>query len=149
MQSNDTFKLKGSLELTLKKANGDVEVRRKDNIIVNAGFDFISDAIGRATGRPAVMSHIAVGTGTTAPAASQTALVTEISRLAATYAHTAGTKVFTFTATFAAGVATGAITEAGVFNASSAGTMLDRVTFAVVNKGSDDTLTATFTFTMS
>ena len=34
-------------------------------------------------------------------------------------------------------------------NASSAGTMLDRVTFAVINKGSDDSLTQTFTFTMS
>jgi hypothetical protein len=76
-------------------------------------------------------------------------LVTELTRQAATYAHTAGTKVFTLTATFAAGIATGAITEAGVLNAPSAGTMLDRVVFAVINKGADDTLTATFQFTLS
>lgn len=149
MQSNDKLKMIGSLTLMLEKSNGEVEVTHRDNIIVNGGFDLISDAIGRATGRPAVISHIAVGTGTTAEAATQTALVTEISRIAATYAHTAGTKVFTMTATFAAGVATGAITEAGVFNAASAGTMLDRVVFPVVNKGADDTLTAVFTFTLS
>lgn len=149
MQSIDKFKMIGSLTLMLEKSNGEVEVTHRDNIIVNGGFDLIADAIGRATGRPAVISHIAVGTGTTAEAATQTALVTEISRIAATYAHTAGTKVFTMTATFNAGVATGAITEAGVFNAASAGTMLDRVVFPVVNKGADDTLTAVFTFTLS
>ncbi len=42
-----------------------------------------------------------------------------------------------------------AITEAGVFNAASAGSMFDRVVFPVVNKGADDSLTAVFTFTMS
>ena len=96
-----------------------------------------------------MISHIAVGTGTTAPAAAQTALVTESARVAATYAHTAGTKVFTMVATFPAGTATAALTEAGIFNAASAGTMLDRVTFAVINKGAADTLTVTFTFTLS
>ena len=49
-----------------------------------------------------------------------TALVTELSRLAATYAHAPGTKVFTITATFGKGVATGAITEAAVLNAAVA-----------------------------
>lgn len=150
MQSNDTMKMKGSLELLVQRANGDVEVVRKDNIIVNVGFDFIADAIGLAgTGRPAVMGFIAVGTGTTAAASTETTLVTETLRKAATYAHTAGTKSFTFQATFAAGEATAALTEAGVFNASSLGIMLDRVVFPVVNKGADDTVTATFTFTMS
>lgn len=146
---NDGLKFKGSLTLTLQKANGDVEVVRKDNIIVNAGFDFICDAVGKSASRPNVMSHIAVGTGTTTPAASQTALVAELARQAATYAHTAGTQVMTFTTTYNPGVATGAITEAGVFNAASAGIMLDRVLFNVINKGVDDTLTAQFQFTLS
>ena len=141
--------LKGAMELCLIRASGEIEVRRKENLIVNAGFDFIADAIGKPTGRPNVMNHIAVGTGTTAAAATQTALVTELTRKAATYAHTAGTKVFTFEATFDPGQATGAITEAGVFNAASGGSMLDRVVFAVINKGAADTLTQKFTFTMS
>lgn len=145
----ESMKLHGAITLMLKKANGDVETVHKDNIIVNVGFDFIADAIGKSASRPGVMGWIALGTGTTAAAAGQTALVTELDRNAATYAHTAGTKTFTFTADFAAGDATGAITEAGVFNASSSGIMLDRVVFPVVNKGADDSLTAVFTFTMS
>lgn len=132
----------------LVRADGTVEHIEQDNLIVNGGFDFICNAIGLAT-QPSEMTHIAIGTGTTAVAATQTALVTQIAIGEATYAHTAGTKVFTFTATFAAGVGTGAITEAGVFNASSAGIMLDRVVFSVINKGADDTLTATFQFTLS
>lgn len=144
----DQMKLHGSMEAVLVRENGDVEVTRKDNIIVNAGFDFICDAIGNGT-RPAAMGWIGVGTGVTAPAAGDTALGTQSLRKAATYAHTGGTKVFTMSATFAAGEATAALTEAGVFNAASAGTMLDRVTFAVINKGANDTLTVTFTFTLS
>lgn len=149
MQSNDTLKMKGTLTAILRKADGSVETRFKDNIIVNVGFDFIADCIGKASGRPGVMSHIAVGTGAVAAAAGNTALGTELSRGAATYAHTAGTKVFSFNTVFAAGVATGAITESGVLNAASVGTLLDRVVFAVINKGAADTLEVTFTFTMA
>ena len=145
----EAMKLHGAVTLMLQKPDGEVQTTHKDNIIVNVGFDFIADAIGRATSRPGVMGFIAVGTGTTAAAASQSALVTELKRNAATYAHTVGTKTFTFTAQYPAGDATGAITEAGVFNAASAGIMLDRVVFPVVNKGADDSLTAVFTFTMS
>jgi hypothetical protein len=145
----DRFRLHGRLESRLVKPDGTTILRVKDNLIVDAGFSFIAQSIGASTGRPNVMSHIAVGTGTTAAATGNTALVTEIARKAATFSHTVGTKVFQFEATFNAGEATGAITEAGVLNASSAGTMLDRVVFAVINKGADDTLTQRFTFTMS
>ena len=143
------MQLHGAMTLIISRANGDTETIYKDNLIVNVGFDFIADAIGKSASRPSVMGYIALGTGTTAAAATQSALVTEIDRNAATYAHTAGTKTFTFTADFLAGDATGAITEAGVFNAATAGIMFDRVVFPVVNKGSDDSLTAVFTFTMS
>lgn len=148
MEKENT-KIKGSLILTLKHKDGSVEVRRKDNLILNVGFDFIANAIGDANSRPAVIGYTAVGTGTTAVAASQTSLVTELARKAATYSHTTGTKVFSFTTYFAAGEATGAITEAGVCNASSGGIFLDRVTFAVINKAADDELTTNFQFTLS
>lgn len=149
MNSNENFRLKGKCELTLRRANGDVEVMKKDNIIVNAGFDLVCDALGKASGRPAALGYIGVGSGTTAAAAGQTALVTEITRIAATYAHTAGTKEFSMTANFAKGIGTGAITEIAVFNAASGGTMFDRVVFAVVNKEPEDELTAKFRFVLS
>jgi hypothetical protein len=146
---NRNVKVKGSAKFVLRKEDGTVEVSRKDNIIVAGGFDFIcAQVAGVVAG---VMNAIAVGTGTTTPVSSQSALTTEIARVATAYAHTAGTQLFTLSATFAAGVATGAITEAGVFNstAASSGTMLDRVVFSVINKGANDTLTATFQFTLS
>lgn len=146
---DETMQLQGAMTLIVRRASGDIETVHKDNIIVNVGFDFIADAIGKSASRPSVMGFIALGTGTTAAAASQSALVSELDRNAATYAHTVGTKVFSFTADFPAGDGTGAITEAGVFNAVSGGIMLDRVVFPVVNKGADDSLTAVFTFTMS
>ena len=149
MNNTEGLKLKGAMTAVLTKEDGSVETRFKDNIIVNVGFDFIADAIGKSASRPNVMSHIAVGTGTVAAAAGDTTLGTELARAAATYAHTAGTKTFTFTCTFAAGTATGAITEAGVLNASTSGILFDRVVFAVINKGASDTLQVTFTFTMS
>ena len=146
---DEMLKLKGSLTATIQHADGSVEVRRKDNLILNVGFDFIANAIGASSDRPSVMSHTAVGTGTTAVAATQSALASELYRLPATYSHAAGTKVFNFATTFAAGVATGAITEAGICNASSAGIFLDRVVFDVINKAADDILTTNFQFTLS
>jgi len=144
----DGFKIKGSFNAVLRHKDGSVEVRRKDNLILNGGFDFICDAIANSS-RGGVMGYTAVGTGTTAVAATQTGLVSELTRLAATYAHTTGTKVFTLSTYFAAGVATGAITEAGICNASSSGTFLDRVVFDVINKAADDELTTNFQFTLS
>lgn len=149
MEKRDGLQWKGSFAFILRKGNGDVEVRRKDNMVLNTGFDFVCNAVGAASARPGSMSHIAVGTGTTAVAATQSALVTELARKSATYAHTAGTKVMTFTTTFEKGEATGAITEAGLCNAATGGIFMDRVTFAVINKASDDVLTINLQFTLS
>ena len=149
MYARDKLQAHGAGTFILRKADGEVEVVHKDNLIVDVGFDLICDSLGKSAGRPAPLSHIAVGTGTTAVAAGNTALVTELSRLAATYAHAPGSKVFTITVTFGKGVATGAITEAAVLNAAVAGIMLDRVVFPVINKGPDDVLDAIFTFTLS
>ncbi len=143
------LRLHGRCEARLVRPDGTILVRRKDNLIVDAGFDFIADAIGKASGRPAALRQIAVGAGTAAAVAGDTTLGAEIARKPAAYAHAAGTRVFSFEATFDPGEATGAITEAGVFNAANAGIMLDRMVFAVINKGTDDTLTQKFTFTMS
>lgn len=146
--TNETTRLKGRAVLTLTRPDGTTLVRRQDNLITNAGFDFICNAIA-ASSRPNAMNYTALGTGTTAPAASQTKLTAELARKSAAYAHTSGTKEFTLTTTFGAGEATGAITEAGIVNGASGGTLLDRVTFAVINKGAQDELTTKFVFTLS
>jgi len=52
-------------------------------------------------------------------------------------------------ASWAAGDGTGALVEAGILNAASAGTLLARVVFSVINKGAADTLEITWTLTIA
>jgi hypothetical protein len=96
------------------------------------------------------MSHMEVGTNSTAAAAGDTTLGAAVagSRTALT-SFTASGAVSTAVCTFGAGVGTGALTEAGIFNASSGGTMLCRTVFSVVNKGAADSMTITWTITVS
>jgi hypothetical protein len=54
-----------------------------------------------------------------------------------------------YSASFGAGVGTGALTEAGIFNASSAGTLLCRTVFSVINKAANDTMSITWTVTLA
>lgn len=114
------------------------------NRVVTGGKGFIAS---RMTGTPTPMSHMAIGSGTTVAADGNTTLEAELGRAVIVSATTVDA-VTTYTATFAMGVGTGAVTEAGVFNASTGGTMLCRTTFPVVNKGADDTMSITWTITI-
>lgn len=143
------MKIAGTMFLRLEKANGEVIERVKDNLVTSVGFDFVADCLANGASRPAVLSHIAVGTDNTATASNMTALVAELAREAATYAHSAGSQQFTMQANFPAGVATGTLREAGVFNDAGAGIMLDRVTFGDITKEASDSLLMTFLFQMN
>jgi len=142
MIKDDGLKMKGRLQISLN----DKVVQDIDNLVVTAGKEFVAS---RMKGTSAsVMSHMGVGTGTTAAAAGQTTLVTEVDRNAIDSTGGSGANVI-YTATWAAGDGTGALTEAGMFNASSGGTMLCRTVFSVVNKGASDSMTITWTVTVS
>lgn len=143
----DLFKVHGAFTLAVERADGTFEVLHKDNLVVDVGFDLIADSLAAPAGRPAVLSHIAIGTNNTAVTTADTALGTESDRQAATYSHVPGTKVFTMTSSHTG--LTAAIVEAGMFNDGVAGSMFDRVVFPVINISSGDTLTAKFTVTMS
>jgi len=83
-----------------------------------------------------------------AAAAANTTLGSEADRNALT-STTVTDNAVAYVASFAAGEGTGAITEAGIFNASSGGTLLCRTVFSVVNKGASDSMTITWTVTIS
>jgi hypothetical protein len=91
---------------------------------------------------------MAIGSGTNNPAAGDTALQTELGRVSLSSSSASGA-VVTYAATFGAGTGTGAVTEAGILNAGSSGTLLCRTEFNVVNKGSADSMTITWTVTVS
>ncbi len=126
------------------------EVEEVNNLVVTAGRQHVADQMSNLSA--AAMAYMAIGTGTTDVDAADTALQTELDRNALTSKNqgtgTEANKV-TYICEWAAGDGTGAITEAGVFNSASAGTMLCRSVFAVKNKGAGDTLTLTWVLTFS
>ena len=145
----DNFSVHGAVTLVLQRKDGACIASRHNNMVLDGGIDFLCNAFGAGSTRPNVMDHIAVGTGTAATAAGDTELVSELLRKAASYSHSAGTAKLTVQTTINAGEATGAITEAGICNASSGGTFFDRVTFPAINKGASDVLTVTFEITLT
>lgn len=116
------------------------------NIITNAGRVGVATRIGEVSATTPY-KYIALGLGTNAPAVTDTALQNEITTfggaratgetgLATTTVANDTTRVvytFGFTDVFA-------ITEAGLFNAILAGTMLSRQTFSAINVQGGDTL---------
>jgi len=146
---NDSVKLKGELRITLTNPEGTVTHETVvPNLVVTTGKNFIASRMKDTT--DTAMSHMEVGTGTTAAANGDTTLEAAISgsRVALT-STTVTDNAVAYVATFPAGTGTGAVTEAGLFNASSAGTMLCRTVFSVINKGAADTLGITWTVTVN
>jgi fumarate hydratase class II len=113
-------------------------------MIVDSGLQHIADQMSDQS--QTAMGQMAVGTGTNAEASNQTALQTEIARVALT-SKTRSDKKAVYVGDFAAGIGTGALTEVGLLNAVSAGVMLSRIVFPVKNKGPSDTLKITIEHT--
>lgn len=143
----ENLKVTGKVTVRVFDPQGNLKEEKEfNNLVVTAGKNFIaSRMVGTAD---AVMSHMALGSGGTAAAAGDTALGSELGRVTLT-SGTASGSVATYIANFPAGTATGAVVEAGIFNASSAGTMLCRTVFAVVNKDVNDAATITWQITVS
>lgn len=151
MMDGDQVGITGQVDILLTDRLGVVKDHQTiHNLVVTAGRAHCADQM--ADQGEAAMAYMAIGTGTTAPMATDTALATEIDRNALsskTQGTGADTNKVTYTATWGAGDGTGAITEAAIFNSASAGVMLSRVVFDVKNKGAGDNLTLTWTLTFS
>lgn len=127
-----------------------VQEMELSNLITNAGAAGVASRINGA-GSEAAFTYIAVGTGTNAASASDTTLQTELaasglSRAAATASRVTtdvtndtAQLVLTYTVT-----GTAAVTESGVFNASSSGVLLCRQTFSAINVVNGDSLQVTW-----
>ena len=143
--------LKSDLKLTghvTVEINGKV-VQEIPNLVVTAGKEHVVSRLNDAS--DSVMTHMAVGTGSTAAAAGDTTLGTESARVALTSSTVSGATI-TYVATFPAGTPNTltALNEAGIFNASSGGTMFCRTVFAgVVNKDTSDAMAITWAITAS
>ena len=145
MTTQDGIALTGKLIISLN----DEVVQETENLIVTAGKAWVAQRMEGVT--LGVMTHMGVGTGTTAAVIANTDLETVTgARLALSVSGgTPVANVITYAATFPAGAHTDAITEAGIFTAVTSGTMLARTVFTVVNKGALDSMTISWDVTIS
>jgi len=148
--------LHGFIMPVLRGADGLVkQVEIGHNIITTAGKNDGIERLINATGTPAIFNYVSIGTGSTGELAGNTALETECPTVtrqqdtAATPDPPSSTGQQQLIVTFAAGNCTATVTEMGVFNAPTDGTMLNRKTFGGISKGASDALEITVTFTLS
>ena len=147
MQHSSALNAKGRLTIEQFDKDGNlIHTDKTTNVVVSDGLDYITSRKKDATAT--AMSHMAVGSDNTAAASGDTALGTELGRVALT-STTVSSNTITYVGDFPAGTGTGAVVEAGVLNAASAGTLLCRTVFSVVNKAAADTLKITWTLTVS
>lgn len=146
MLNKDFLSAKGALSIVVTDDNGDLKQELNvTNLVVDTGLAYIASRMKDASAT--AMSHMAIGSGTTDPAAGDTALESELGRVALTSTTVTNNSV-AYVASFPAGTGTGAVTEAGILNAASGGTMLCRTEFAVINKAAGDSMTITWTVTV-
>lgn len=149
MFNKETMKATGKVNVVVRDDKGNVKQEfTVPNLVVDTGLDYIASRMKDATAT--AMSHMEVGTDNTAAGASDTTLGAAVAASRVTLDSTTVTdNAVAYVATFPAGTGTDALTEAGIFNASSGGTMLCRTVFSVINKGASDSMTITWTITIS
>lgn len=148
---NDQLKVTGDLVVEITGPDGQLKDRREvKNLVVLNGKTFIAQSMLKTTSNsPAAMTHMAIGSDATGSTDNtRSSLGSELGRSALSSATSSGA-VVTYVASFGPTVGTGAITEAGILNAASSGTMLCRTVFSVVNKGADDSMSITWAITVS
>lgn len=125
-------------------------------VVTDSGVAYIAADIAGGASDSSLFKFHGFGTGGTAEAASQTALVTEestqyVGDVRPTGSQASSTNTYTTAATYSPDSGgTRAITEHGIFTASTVGTMLDRSLFSVINVvASADSLLATYVLTLS
>ena len=145
----DNLEITGALQISL---NNEV-VHQCDNLVVTAGKEWVANRFkddGGGFTQLGEMTHMAVGSGSAAAAVGNTALGAELNRIALTTAGgTVSGATVQYDATWTSSSPAYAIEEAGIFTASTGGTMLARTVFAIINKGTDDTVSISWTITVS
>lgn len=123
------------------------------NMFVATGKAALADAMrGTETSSRGIITYCAVGTGTTAPAQSDTQLQTELFRKQISVRSVAS-NVATFQTFFTAAEAIGTLREAGLFGDAASGTANSGTLFCRVAinraKSSADTLTLSWAVTIA
>lgn len=146
MLSNESISVSGEVSIILTDKDGNIkETRDIPNLVVTTGKNHIASRIaGIFTGEGAPISHLGFGTSTAVPALTDTALTAQLgNRSIVSLAHSSGVNTTIVSAEYTNN--TGSLTEAGLFNASTGGTMICRTTFGAVSIISSDNLAISWT----
>lgn len=130
-------------------------IKKVRNGVTTVGKALVAGRLN-GSGAPAAATYIAVGTGATAFNAADTTLQTETATSGLSRANGTVSLVTTTTTNDAAQTTntfsvsgTVAVTESGVLNAASSGTLLCRQTFSAINVVNGDSLAITWKVQMS
>lgn len=151
MEVVETLKLRGSLRMALLDLEGRVlETREVHNLVVNAGRAWVLKQLNSVNiNTNLTISHLAVGSSTTAPATSQTALGGEVTRAAitsfVTSELTANPPNISAVVQFATNEANTTLGEVALLNSNAIGTMFARATYTSFVKATSNTLSITYT----
>ena len=148
---NDVVNLRGHIELELSDIFGRiVDKRTIDNTVVTAGKRWVLQQLASSEiDTSESLTHLAIGTGTAAPATSDTGLVSETTRKAigtfTTSNLTSNPPSWRAEVSYSTAEGNTTLAEGGIFNSSAAGTMLGRATFSTMNKTTTANLTVRYT----
>lgn len=152
VELSDVIHLRGCIELALYDQQGKMvegTYRRIDNTVVTAGRRWVLSRIKSDSPATETITSVAVGTATTGPGTGETALGSQTTRIAIGTYTTTGLDInppsWRAEALFATDQANTTLGEAGLFNSSSGGTMLSRVTYTTIDKKTSNTLSVSYT----
>lgn len=142
--------VRGRLELRLYGPDGKLKEYRDTGLNTITVLYDATVADRMAGGADSLIDHTGVGSTSGGKTTASTALEAQLARVADdsdVQGAGASDNDTIHTATFGAGVGTGAIVEAGLFTDLAGSTLCAYQEFAAVNKGAADTLTTTWTIT--
>lgn len=146
------LELWGFLSAKVIKADGSISDRGLISVqkITTAFRDYIVDSLQNSSTKPLdAFKYHGCGTGTGAEANTETTLGTEVgSRVSGTQIEGATANIYKSVATISFSN-TYAITEHGLFSASSDGTLMDRSLFSAINVTSGDSIQFTYEATFN
>lgn len=148
--SYQVITLSGRWKAILQRGDQTVQVVEGPNVVCTNGKEFLASFLSSAAAGASTftMKYVAIGSDSTAEAAANTALGTELARTTGTASYVSN-QIYQVTATFPSGTGTGNVYEYGLFSSSTGGTMLSRDTETLIAKGANDSLTTVLQITIS
>lgn len=154
MKNTEGLKVKGTYRLQITEDGKVVgDSGWNENQIVNLGFnDYLVKSLGSISGSKYI-THMALGSGT-APGATATSLNGEVEvRASVTAASSSSSKTLRLTATFSSSDSfvtnTQNLSNVGLFNTSSGGTLFAGNTYASSSCATNQNVNATYDITFS